>query len=149
MLHRKIIGPALANLPKDRSAYFSDVVDVLEKDPRTQARPNMVFLVLKETMALLPTHLTKKDFANMLLTFVGRHHQVLNTIIFDRRFIENPAFLRHLTNDLVKDVIETTLERCRDGELQTGDQSFYRMRFPSGEGHFPYTDEEEDADEEE
>lgn len=147
MLHRKIIDPALAKLPEDRSGYFSDLAQLLEEDPRVQKAPNMVFLVLKETMALLPVHLPKKDLAEILIRFVQKHHRVLNQMIFDRRFVENPSFIRQLTNDVVKEAIGAAMDLYKEGKVDTGESSFYRISFPSGEGHFPYSDEDEEDDE--
>lgn len=144
MLHRKIVDDAIAHLPKEKASYFAGIAQRLEEDPRTQATPNLVFLVLKETLPMLPTNLSEGEFVDLLLGFVARNRRVLNSMIFDRRFIENPSFLRQITNDLVGEVVGRTLDLYRDGRIESGEQSFYRVTFPSGEGDFPYVDDDDE-----
>ena len=50
MVHRKIIDPVLKNLGPSWADYFNRLVARVERDPRTKTVPNLVYLVLRETI---------------------------------------------------------------------------------------------------
>lgn len=54
-VHRKIVNPVLAKLNGDRAEFFNGLVDRIERDSRIETAPNLVFLVLKETIPYLPS----------------------------------------------------------------------------------------------
>lgn len=145
-MHRRLVDAALKALPPDRSGYFADLATRLEQDPRAQAYPNLVFLVLRETMALLPTQLSKDEMIDLLLDFVARQGKALGHLVYDRRFVENPAILRQLTNELVSDAIGIVLSRAREGEGAERPGKGFRMTFPGEPGEFPYGDPDDDGE---
>lgn len=143
-MHRRLVEAALRALPPDRSDYFTDLANRLEQDPRVEAYPNLVFLVLRETVALLPTQLPKDETIELLLGFVARHGRALGHLVYDRRFVENPAILRQLTNELVSEALGIVLRRAGEEGRTEGREKGYRMTFPGDPGDFPYRDDDEE-----
>jgi hypothetical protein len=90
MVHRKIIDPVLKNLGPSRADYFNRFVDRVERDPRAETVPNLVYLVLRETIPYLPADLPQEELADRLLDFVIGSQGWLNRVIHDRRFIRRP-----------------------------------------------------------
>lgn len=145
-MHRRIVDGALSALPQERAVWFTDLANRLEQDPRTAAFPNLVFLVLRETMALLPMELGKEETADLLFDFVARNGRALAGHLYDRRFVENPTFLRHVTNEMVSEAIGIVLRRAEAGIRPPGRATAYRLRFPGDGDAFPYADPDEDGE---
>ena len=97
-------------------------------------------------MALLPIHLPEGELVNILQAFVGRNRHILNRMVFDKRYIVNPSFLRQVTNELVGEVVGRAMDLYRDGEIDTGEASFYRFSSESDGSDFPYKDDEDDEE---
>ena len=129
-MHRRIITPVLDSLDGNRAAYFSAVVDKLEADPRTQAYPNIVYLLLKETMAELPAYLDKSDFIDALFAFVARHHGEMEEIVFDRDYIYDPSHLKDATNAFIVEIVELTMQHYEAGTIDTGEPLVQRFTWP-------------------
>tara|TARA_B100000965_G_scaffold296958_1_gene255180 strand:- start:439 stop:912 length:474 start_codon:yes stop_codon:yes gene_type:complete len=151
-VHRRILNAALAGLEKEQAVYFADVAEKLGEDPRTERMPNLVYLVLADTVAVLPTYLAKKEFINRLFRFVDVNHQRLARIIYDPEFLTDKTMLAPVTADFVAEVVSATLVHYEDGEIDAGEKIVHRMSFDGsggdGEGalDFPYLD---DSDEDE
>lgn len=129
-MHRQIINPVLESLEGKRARYFSDLVARVENDPRTDRYPNIVFLLLKETMALLPVYLDKGEFLDALFDFVGRNHAAMEEIIFDKDYIYDPAHLQDVTNAFVVEVVNLTLEHYETGDIDTGEPAVRKYTWP-------------------
>ena len=67
-MHRKIIEATLQGLEGKRAAYFSDIANRLDQNPRTEPIANMVFTVLGDVMAELPTYLEAAELIGLLLS---------------------------------------------------------------------------------
>lgn len=129
-MHRRIVQHVLESLDSHRAGYFFDVVSKLEEDPRTGRFPNFVYLLLKETMSLLPAYLDKNEFLDMLFAFVERNQWKMRKHMFGPEFIYNPAVLKQVTNDFVTEVVERTLEHYEEGAIDTGEPSVIRLTWP-------------------
>ncbi|MBL4693179.1 MAG: hypothetical protein JKY92_07610 [Magnetovibrio sp.] len=129
-MHRQIVASILEGMDKDRAAYFNRVVDKLEKDPRTQKNPNYVFLLLKETMSLLPTYLKKSDLIDILFSFVATNRNKMKSIIFDKGYAYDQSLLKPVTNNFIVVVVAKTLEHYETGDIETGEQSRKKFTFP-------------------
>ena len=151
-VHRRILNAALGGLEKEQAVYFADVAEKLGEDPRTERMPNLVYLVLADTVAVLPTYLAKKEFINRLFRFVDVNHQRLARIIYDPEFLTDKTMLAPVAADFVAEVVSATLVHYEDGEIDAGEKIVHRMSFDGsggdGEGalDFPYLD---DSDEDE
>ena len=145
-VHRRILNAALGGLEEEQAGYFADVADKLGEDPRTEAAPNLVYLVLADTVRFLPTYLDKKELINRLHRFVQAEHNRLRAVIYDPRFIEDKTLLTPITGDFVAQVVEATLIHYEQGEIETGERVVHRMAFDEegGEFDFPYVDEDEE-----
>ena len=147
MMHRKAIEPALARLNGERAGYFSALADRIERDPRIEAAPNLVFLVLKETIPYLPTYVTEDELAAKLFQFVSANQRRLNRIIHDRRYVENPQLLAEVTKEFVLQVLSTALEKQEFNEIQEARiraAKSYRFSWPDLEPDrdFPYREDD-------
>ena len=111
MVHRKIIDPVLKNLGPSRADYFNRLVDRVERDPRTETVPNLVYLVLRETIPYLPADLPQEELADRLLDFVIGSQGRLNRVIHDRRFIEDPGRLAEVTKEFVLQVLASDMDQ--------------------------------------
>ncbi len=146
MVYRKIVNPALARLNGARALYFSSVIDAVERDSRLESAPNLVFLVLKETIPYLPTYLPENDLIEKLFAFVGDNQVRLTRIIHDRRYIEDPTRLSEVTKEFVLKTLSDTLEAHEANEIQETkirEARTYRFSWPEMETNFPYRDEDE------
>ncbi len=142
-IHRKIVEARLADLGDTAAAYFSDIVDKLDADPRTERLPNLVFVVLRETLPFLPTFLPAGDFIDELFAFVNANRQRLNETIYDRAYVENPETLRGVTDLFVGAVLKTTFEKYARGEIEVARPKEYRFSShydERDEVEFPYSD---------
>ena len=146
MVHRKIIDPVLSALGQDRADYFNRLVDRVERDPRTGTAPNLVYLVLRETIPYLPADFPQEDLADRLLDFVIGNHERLNRIIHDRRYIEDPGRLAEVTKEFVLQVLASAMDQHQVNEIQAAkvrQAKTYRFSYPDGdEDDFPYRDDE-------
>ena len=66
MDHRSIIEPTIKRLPQEQADYFNKIIDTVAKDPRTETIANKVYLTLKETVLILPTYLSEREFVEMI-----------------------------------------------------------------------------------
>ena len=138
MLQRRILEPILENLPQDKAGYFYDLVAKLEEDPRTEAKANLVFSILRETVPVLPTYLPREELIERLFAFIYTHEHKLRRKMFDRDFIENSAAIRPITNEFFHQVVDRTLELYDDGEIDTGERKVYSFKFPAEDGYSPF-----------
>ncbi|MEQ8807391.1 MAG: hypothetical protein RIE87_04980 [Rhodospirillales bacterium] len=147
-VHRRILTAALGRLEKEQAVYFADVAEKLGEDPRTERMPNLVYLVLADTVPFMPTYLAKKEFINRLLRFVDRNHRRLARVIYDPAFLKDKSLLAPLTGDFVAEVVEATLMHHDEGAIDAGEQIVHRMTFDKSGGalNFPYADDEEEDD---
>lgn len=148
-MHRKIIEPLLTTLDHKEGAYFSGVADYVEKDPSADGLQNLVFLVLKQTIPLLPTYLPAAELAERLIAFTKGNHGRLNGIIHDRRFLEDPDSLSGVTNEFVHGVLKETLDQ-HDMEEESRKGRIYRFGSSGEATDFPYADDDDiDAEKDE
>jgi hypothetical protein len=149
-VHRRILTAALGGLEEDQAVYFADIAEKLGEDPRTERMPNLVYLVLADTVRFMPTYLTKKEFINRLLRFVDRNHRRLARIIYDPAFLKDKTLLAPITGGFVAEVVEATLIHYEEGGIDAGEQIVHRLTFDESGGvlNFPYADDE-DQDENE
>jgi hypothetical protein len=138
MLHKRLVQPVLERLDREKAVYFGALADGLAEDRRAQADGNLVFLVLKEAVALLPTALPRQDLVDLLIAFVHSNREELNRVIFSRDFIRDPGVLRPLANRFVGLVVDTLLERVRKGEVETGEGKVRRFAWPYTDTDFPF-----------
>ena len=142
MVHRKIIDPVLKNLGPSRADYFNRLVDRVERDPRTETMPNLVYLVLRETIPYLPADLPQEELADRLLDFVIGSQGWLNRVIHDRRFIEDPGRLAEVTKEFVLQVLALAMDQHQVNEIQAAkvrQAKTYRFSCPEGdEDDIPY-----------
>jgi len=146
MVHRKIIDPVLKNLGPSRADYFNRLVDRVERDPRTETMPNLVYLVLRETIPYLPADLPQEELADRLLDFVIGSQGRLNRVIHDRWFIKDPGWLPQVTKEFVLQVLASDMDKHQVNEIQAAkvrQAKTYRFSCPEGdEDDFPYRDDE-------
>ncbi len=146
MVHRKILDPVLSKLGQARVDYFNSLIDMVERDPRTETAPNLVYLVLKETIPYLPADFPQADLTDRLLDFVIGNQGRLNRIIYDRRYIEDPGLLAELTKEFVLQLLASAMDQYLVNEIQAAkvrEANTYRFSYPDGdEDDFPYRDDE-------
>ena len=146
MVHRKIIDPVLKNLGPSRADYFNRLVDRVERDPRTETMPNLVYLVLRETIPYLPADLPQEELADRLLDFVIGSQGRLNRVIHDRWFIKDPGWLPQVTKEFVLQVLASDMDKHQVNEIQAAkvrQAKTYRFSYFEGdEDDFPYRDDE-------
>ncbi|NQW00516.1 MAG: hypothetical protein HQ483_12505 [Rhodospirillales bacterium] len=144
MLHRKILDPVLALLDGERAVYFQGIAEKLDADPRAEQAPNLVYLVLKESIPFLPIYLDVDQIITQLLKFVGDNRVALNRILYSRAYIEDPESIKQITDKFVAVILSATLEKYEDGQIETGEQKIYRVSWPYTDVAFPYVDPDED-----
>ena len=142
MVHKKILEPVLERLDGERAGYFAKVIEKLDEDPRTERAPNLVFLVLKETVPYLPIYLEPKLLIFQLLTFVHKNRRDLNQLIYSPEYINDPDSIKKITNKFVAEIMETTLEKYDDGQIESGEQKVYRVSWPYNDVEFPFVDDD-------
>jgi len=145
-VHRRLIEPALQQLNEKDSVYFYDLARRLEFDPRTERCSNLVYLVLRDAIPLLPTILDPKTVINDLFDFVDGHRAALEHRIHSPRFIVDPGFLKPMVMLYVKVISDRCWERIEEGEVTPDGNDIYRMNWPyeKTEAEFPYEDDEDD-----
>ncbi len=146
--HRRILDAALGGLEEDQAVYFSDVAEKLGEDPRTERMPNLVYLVLADTVHHLPTYLAKKELINRLFRFVDSNHRRLARIIYDPAFLTDKTLLGPITADFVAEVVEATLIHYEQGDIDAGERKVLRLSFDEHGGSldFPYIDNDASDD---
>ncbi len=146
MVHRKIIDPVLSKLGQDRAGYFNRLVDRVERDRRTETVPNLVYLVLRETIPYLPADFPQEDLVDRLYVFVAGNQTRLNRVIHDRRYVEDPGRLAGVTKEFVLQVLASAMDQHQVNEIQAEkvrQAMTYRFSYPEGdEDDFPYRDDE-------
>lgn len=145
-VHRRILTAALGGLEEEQAVYFTDVAQKLDEDPRTERMPNLVYLVLADTMQFMPVYLAKKEFINRLFRFVDRNHRRLARIIYDPAFLTDKTLLAPVTGDFVAEVVGAILIHYEEGTIDAGERVVHRMTFDErgGDMNFPYADDEDD-----
>lgn len=144
MLHRKILDPVLARLDGERAVYFQRLAEKLEEDPRTEKAPNLIFLVLKQTIPYLPVYLDVDQLISQLLKFVDLNRGGLNKILYSRDYVNDPNSIKIITDKFVSEVLSSTLEKYEEGKIETGEKKVYRVSWPYEDVEFPFQDMDED-----
>ena len=152
-MHRRLVNPTLAALSGDRARYFCGLVDLVERDPRTENLSNLVYLVLKEAIPFLSIDLPDTDLVEKLFVFVGANRARLNKILFDPRYLENPALFTNVTKEFVLGVLTSTLAQHEIDEAEAAKQraaNTYRFSWPdyNSDNPFPYDDGEDEVESE-
>ena len=129
-MHKRIAEAALQNLTGDKAGYFSDVVNRIAEDPRTSTFPNFIYIVLKETMEALPTYLEKAELINLLFGFVSTNKDTLQVRLFDRQYLNNPKSIHDVTDGFVSLVIERTMQRYENGEIDSDEVAVQKFTWP-------------------
>jgi len=147
-VHRRLIEPTLKQLGEKDAVYFYDLVRRLEFDPRTERYANLVYLVLRDAIPLLPTILDAKVLIDDLFQFVEEHRVAIEHRIHSPRFIVDPGSLRPMVLSYVKTISDRCWERVELGEVTPDGSDIWRMNWPyeEGEEEFPYEDEEDDVE---
>ncbi|PIW26161.1 MAG: hypothetical protein COW30_16450 [Rhodospirillales bacterium CG15_BIG_FIL_POST_REV_8_21_14_020_66_15] len=147
-VHHRILTAALSGLEEEQAVYFADIAEKLGEDPRTERMPNLVYLVLADTVRFMPAYLAKKEFINRLFRFVDDNHRRLARIIYDPAFLTDKMLLASVTGDFVAEVVEATLVQYAQGGIDTGERVAHRMTFDESGGalDFPYVDDEDEDD---
>ena len=143
-MHRKLIEPVLATLDGEQATYFSNIAEKVGSDPRTEAAPNLVYLVLKDTIPFLPTYLPSDEFLYELYLFVRDNKNKLNQVIFDASYIENPENIRRVTCVFVGRVLELILEKYDQGGIDSQEPTVHTISWPLDNVDFPYIDDDEE-----
>jgi hypothetical protein len=139
-MHQQIVQSALAALDRDRAKYFADVMPLLEMDSRTQAEPNLIYAVLKETMHLIPPYLPRAEFVDLLHTYVHQNRDALNFVLYSAAYVTNSQVLAETAMPFVQDVVSKTFDLHEDGTIETGEPSVRRYGWPYENVDFPYAD---------
>lgn len=140
MVHQRIVKPTIECLDEERAKYFSKVVRVLEDDPRTQRMPNLIYLVLREIVESLPTHLPEEELIELLFSFVQSNRGRLGRLIYDENFVKDPLSIKIITNDFIRDIISIVFEKIEKGEIQEEKGNIRRYSWPYGNVDLPYVD---------
>ena len=129
-MHRRIINNVIDDMDSERAGYFLDVVDKIDKDPRTDRIPNYVYLLLKETMPLLPTYLDKREFIDALFDFITDNYSIMKCKIFDKEYVYDQSVVKTVTNDFVIKVVNITLQHYETGDINTGEKNILKFSWP-------------------
>ena len=139
-----MLEATINRLDKARAEYFSDVLRKLKDDSRTERMPNMVYLILKETVMVLPIYLPKRELIDQLFVFLESNHNRLGKRLFDKKYINDPSFIRAVTNDFVHAVVDEIFERYKIGEIDGDEQIVHHFTWPYHDVDFPYQEDEEE-----
>ena len=142
-MHKRIVEPVLATLDEERANYFSSIVEMMEEDRRTERFPNIVYMVLKETMRVLPVYLDKEKFIDLLFEFVAEKGRRLRRLLYDERFIHEPSSIRQVTDGFVALIVDVTFEKHHNGEIDDGERTVQRYTWPYRESDLIDPDEED------
>jgi hypothetical protein len=144
--NRRILEPVLQTLDPDRSRYFAEAAEAIDKDPRLEDTRNLAFLVLSRTARDLPTELPKGEFVDRLVSFVGRAGPALARRIYSREFPTHPQVLDEVTNRFLAEIVEAVFERLQDGIIQPTERRILSYSFPRDANEieaFPFNDDDE------
>jgi hypothetical protein len=141
-------------LSGERALYFSRLVERIERDPRIRDSANLVYLILKETIPYLPTDLAESDLIDQVFAFTRTNRARFNKILFDPRYLENPALFSEVTKEFVLAVLSSALDQHQIDEAEKAKQraaNTYRFSWPDYESRnpFPYGDDEDEGEDEE
>jgi hypothetical protein len=136
-MHRRMVDKALADLDEERAAFFTDMVNLIEEDRRVDRLGNLIYLVLKETMRHLPLMLGKKELIRLLFEWVNVNQRELSMVLFDKRYIQDPASIRKVTNGFVLRVSEAALTRHAEGTIEKERSKVKSFRWPYTDTDFP------------
>jgi len=151
-VHRRLVNPTLEKFNGDRAQYFYGLVDLIERDPRTENFANLIYLVLKETIPYLNTALPESDLAEQLFTFVEDNRTRFNKILFDPQYLLNPALFSNVTKEFVLTILTSSLSQHTIDEAEIAKQQAaetYRFSWPDydSDNPFPYDDGEGEEEE--
>ncbi len=132
--YRMIVEPALRALDPARSSYFARVVGELEQDARFADQGNLPFLVLSRAMPSLPAELPVSEMLERLHLFVRRRGRSIAQRIHSRQFLDNPAHLDEVTDELVAQVVDAVFARLAKGEIVAKEKRVYSFSFPYDAG---------------
>ena len=140
MLHRKTLEPVFARLDEVQADYFQKLVDKIDEDPRIDDAPNLIYLVLKETIPFLPTYLEPDEIIGQLFIFVHENRGDLNKMLYAKEYVQTPDSIRKITDKFITEVLQMTLENFGDGKNDEDEKKVYRVSWPYNEVDFPYVD---------
>lgn len=129
-MHRQIVNSVLEEMDGERAKYFSDMVAMIENDPRTDRIPNYVYLLLKETMPLLPTYLDKREFIDAMFDFIADNYSMMKRKLFDKEYIYDQSVVKTVTNDFVVKIVDLTLQHNETGDIDTGEKVGLKFTWP-------------------
>jgi hypothetical protein len=146
-VHRRLIEPSLRALNEKDAVYFYDLVRRLEFDPRTERFSNLIYLILRDAIPLLPTLLDSKILIDDLFSFVESHRVAIEHRIHSPRFVVDPGFLRPMVLLYVKMISDRCWERVEAGEVTPDGSDIWRMNWPyeDEDEEFPYEEDEEEV----
>ena len=95
---------------------------------------------LRESIQFLPVYLPQEELLNRLFAFVATNKDRLMHLIHSTRYIRQPTCVREITNEFVVEIVDSVLERYRQGEIDSGERAIHRIQWPYDEIEFPYED---------
>ena len=148
-MHKRLIETALQELDEQAAVYVYDLVRQLENDPRLDDRANLVYLILRDAIPVLPTILEPKIVIEDLFAFVDAERSAIEHRIHSPRFIVDPSFLRPMVMLFVKIINDRCWARIEEGDVTADGGDIWRMNWPyeEAEQNFPYVDDDEEEDE--
>lgn len=141
--HRKIVEPALSRLEGNRANYFSRIISRLETDPRADGISNLVYVVLRETLEILPDYLPDEEFLGILLDYVNSNRKQLSRALLDPRYVQDHRFARQATDEFVNRVVDASLARHAEGKIDDRSSDLHRFTWPKYDAEFPYGEEKD------
>lgn len=144
--NRLILEPILQTLEPNRSRYFAEVAEAVDKDPRLEDTGNLAFLVLSRTARDLPTELAKGEFVDRLVSFVGRSGPALARRIYSREFPTHPQVLDAVTDRFLAEVVDAVFDHMQQGAIQPVEKRILSYSFPRDASEveaFPFEDDDE------
>jgi hypothetical protein len=129
-VHRKIIEATLQGLEGKRAAYFSDIANRLDQNPRTEPIANMVFTVLGDVMAELPTYLEAAELIGLLLEFTNDNEERLRRIMYSPEFVENSKIIRAVTGEFMVRVVAVTMDEHGEFAEETDHGHKQKLTWP-------------------
>lgn len=142
LVHKRIAERVLDGLKDEKATYFSDIIHDVAEDVRTNEIPNIVFMVLRNTIPLLPTYLPKQELIERLFGFIETHMADLKRSLFSKEFVTNELVLREVTDLFVEEIVTVALHRYQKGELDSGEVRVHRVSWPYDEIDFPFEDDD-------
>lgn len=138
-IQKRIADPALLALTGDRARYFSEIVRRLENDPRTDDMANLVFLALRDVVAIVPTYLPHADFIDLLFAFLAKNRARLVRILFDIAYRHDPKAIRPVTHLFVLEIVDLCMDLYQAEFLKIDEPAVHQFCWPEYEAEgFPY-----------